>query len=183
MYTGRVLISAVDADGRYEVSELGEGDIWYFPKGVGHTIQGLDDENEYLLAFDAGDFNALGVTFMVDDWISHTPKDVVAKNFGLKESDFKDVPKTTPYILNTTVSNEKVDAPNEQLTGDASFVYRTFKQDSEPVPGSGGTFYKIDSTNFPVAKTIAATYVVLKPGGLREMHWHPNVSFSMIIVL
>ena len=60
VYEGRVLISAVDADGKYEVAELGLGDIWYFPKGVGHTIQGLDDENEYLLAFDDGDFNALG---------------------------------------------------------------------------------------------------------------------------
>lgn len=113
---------------------------------------------------------------MVDDWINHTPKDVVAKNFGLKESDFKDLPKTDPYILNSTVSNRKVDAPNPTLTGNASFVYQTFKHPSEPVPGSGGTFYKIDSTVFPVSKTIAATYVTLKPGGLREMHWHPNVS-------
>lgn len=155
------------------MAELGLGDIWYFPKGIGHTIQGLDDENEYLLTFDQGDFNALGVTFMVDDWLAHTPKHIIAKNFGLNESDFKNVPTTTPYILNSTVSNEKVDAPNEQLTGDASFVYRTFQHPSEPVPGNGGTFYKIDSTNFPAAKTIAATYVTLKPGGLRELHWHP----------
>jgi oxalate decarboxylase len=25
-----------------------------------------------------------------------------------------------------------------------------------------------------VSKTIAAAHVILKPGGLREMHWHPN---------
>jgi oxalate decarboxylase len=31
-----------------------------------------------------------------------------------------------------------------------------------------------DSTNFLVSKTIAASLVTVKPGGPREMHWHPN---------
>ncbi|MNN20958.1 Oxalate decarboxylase OxdD [compost metagenome] len=31
-----------------------------------------------------------------------------------------------------------------------------------------------DSTNFPIAKTIAAALVEIKPGAMREMHWHPN---------
>ena len=34
----------------------------------------------------------------------------------------------------------------------------------------------VDSTNFPVALNIAAAMVTIKPGGLREMHWPPNVS-------
>lgn len=54
----------------------------YFPKGAAHTVHGLSDEAEYLLVFDEGDFDAFGTTFNVDDWISHTPKDILAKNFG-----------------------------------------------------------------------------------------------------
>ncbi len=34
----------------------------------------------------------------------------------------------------------------------------------------------VDSGNFPVASGIAGAMVTIKPGGLREMHWHPNVS-------
>jgi oxalate decarboxylase len=34
----------------------------------------------------------------------------------------------------------------------------------------------VDSSNFPVAKNIAAALVTLKPGALRELHWHPNAS-------
>ena len=60
VYTGRVIISAVDENGQYQVEELGVGDIWYFPKGQAHTIQGVDDENEYLLTFDEGNFDAVG---------------------------------------------------------------------------------------------------------------------------
>lgn len=60
VYAGRVLVSAVDEDGKYQVDILEYGDIWYFPKGQAHTVQGLDDENEYLLVFDEGNFDAVG---------------------------------------------------------------------------------------------------------------------------
>jgi oxalate decarboxylase len=38
----------------------------------------------------------------------------------------------------------------------------------------GGQVKVIDTRNFPVSKTIAAAMVTIKPGGLRELHWHPN---------
>jgi oxalate decarboxylase len=38
----------------------------------------------------------------------------------------------------------------------------------------GGTVQIADSTNFRVAKTVAAALLTIKPGGMREMHWHPN---------
>jgi oxalate decarboxylase/phosphoglucose isomerase-like protein (cupin superfamily) len=47
------------------------------------------------------------------------------------------------------------------------------KVDSAAEPG--GTFYKIDCSNFPASKTMAATFVTLQPKGLRERHWHPTV--------
>jgi oxalate decarboxylase len=32
----------------------------------------------------------------------------------------------------------------------------------------------VDSNNFKVATQIAAAIVTVKPGGLRELHWHPS---------
>lgn len=174
MYAGEVLISAVDEYGRHQVEHLKYGDIWYFPKGVAHVIQGVGEENEYLLAFDIANFDDLGVTFMVTDWVAKTPKSVLAKNFGVNESVFTNVPTSFPYILNSTVTNDTVSGGSGPITGNSSFVYRTLDHAPEPAPGNGGTWFKIDSTNFPAAKTLAATYVILKPGGLRELHWHPN---------
>ncbi|KAL5381842.1 hypothetical protein PMIN03_005507 [Paraphaeosphaeria minitans] len=174
VYEGRILVSAVNENGKYQVDELGYGDIWYFPKGQAHTVQGLDDENEYLLAFDDGDFDKVGTTFNLDDWVAKTPKAILAKNFGVPESVFDKVPEKNPYILNATTSARNVTGGNGELTGNRSYVYHTFQHDSEPVPGSGGIFYKIDSTNFPISKTIAATFVTLEPKGLRELHWHPT---------
>lgn len=113
---------------------------------------------------------------MVDDWLAHTPRDILAKNFGVDPSVFANLPTTDPYIFNGTVSNSTV-GPST-LTGNASYVYHTLQHPAEKVPGGGGEFRKIDSTNFPIAKTLAATFVTLKPGGLRELHWHPNVSLE-----
>jgi oxalate decarboxylase len=169
------LVSAVDENGVYQSVRLNYGDIWYFPKGVPHVIQGLDEENEYLLVFDDGDFDRAGTTFNIDDWLAHTPRDILAKNFGVDKSIFEKLPPKNPYILNGTVSNgDVVDVPDSNADGDASFIYRTFQHESEKIGGSGGEFRKIDSTNFPISKTIAATVVTLKPGALRELHWHPN---------
>lgn len=41
MYAGSILVSAVDETGKNQVDVLQVGDIWYFPKGSAHTIQGM----------------------------------------------------------------------------------------------------------------------------------------------
>ena len=174
VYNGSVAVSAVNENGQNTYTTLQVGDIWYFPKGVAHTIVGLADQSEYLLVFDDGNFDALGTTFNLDDWLTHTPIDILAKNFGVNASIFNSVPKTDPYIVPGNGSSEGIVSPYGTLNGTSSYVYSLRTNPPQPVPGGGGTFAKIDSTNFPIATTIAATYVTLKPGGLRELHWHPN---------
>ena len=39
---------------------------------------------------------------------------------------------------------------------------------------SGGNVRVADSSNFNVSTTVAAALVTVRPGGVREMHWHPN---------
>jgi len=125
-------------------------------------------------------------TFNLDDWLSKTPKSILAKSFGLPVSVFDKLPSPNPYILNSTSGQpskyRNVTGGKGELTGAASYVYRTFQHDPEPAPGGGGQWWKIDSTNFPIAKTIASTYVVIEPKGVRELHWHPTVGFSSVCV-
>ena len=44
------------------------------------------------------------------------------------------------------------------------------------VSTAGGEARIVDSTNFPISTGIAAAMVSVRPGAMREMHWHPNVS-------
>lgn len=115
-------------------------------------------------------------TFNVDDWITHTPTSILAKNFGVNESIFATVPTTDPYIARGNVSSPDVASPYGKLQGNSSYVYHLSQQTVPPAPGGGGTLAIVDSRNFPIATTIAAAIVTLNPGGLRELHWHPNVS-------
>ena len=44
----------------------------------------------------------------------------------------------------------------------------------EPTKAPGGQVRITDSRNFTVSERIAAALVEIEPGGMRELHWHPN---------
>jgi oxalate decarboxylase len=80
--TGTARITAVDADGRNFVDDVGVGDLWYFPPGIPHSIQGFDpDGTEFLLVFGDGDFDE-DDTFLLSDWFKHTRRKCW-RNFGV----------------------------------------------------------------------------------------------------
>ncbi|MDQ0176545.1 oxalate decarboxylase/phosphoglucose isomerase-like protein (cupin superfamily) [Bacillus chungangensis] len=68
------------------------------------------------------------------------------------------------------IAAEKITSPNGTVP--KSFKHRLLAQKS--LRTSGGTVRIVDSTNFPVSTAIAAVLVEIEPGGMRELHWHPN---------
>jgi oxalate decarboxylase len=174
MLYGTARITAVDAQGRNFVDDVGVGDLWYFPSGIPHSIQGLGpDGAEFLLVFDDGDFDEDN-TFLLSDWFKHTPPEVLAKNFGVPASAFAKVPDPSElYIFPTAVpgplASDKIAGANAVPQ---SFSHRLLAQ--EPTKTRGGTMRIVDSGNFPVSTTIAGAFIEIEPGGLRELHWHPN---------
>ena len=176
MLYGSARITAVDQQGRAFVEDVNAGDLWLFPGGVPHSIQGLGaDGCKFLLVFKDGNFNEFG-TFLLTEWMHHTPKEVLAKNFDVPESTFDKVPKRELFIfqreLPRPLAEEKrqVDA----VTGGVPNTFAFFTGQMQPSKVSkGGEVKIIDRKNFP-ATDIAAAIVTLKPGGLRELHWHPN---------
>ena len=176
MLYGHARITAVDQEGRSFVSDVGEGDLWLFPKGIPHSIQGLGPDGcRFLLVFDDGNFNEFE-TFLITDWLSHTPKEVLAKNFNVPASTFEQVPKKELFIFQTELpgdlKTEQAEASKGSSGGPPRFDFRTSELKPAKVT-AGGEVKIIDSKNFPVTP-IAAAIVRLKPGGLRELHWHPN---------
>ncbi len=87
MLLGRARITAVDQDGRNFIADVGPGDLWYFPAGIPHSIQGLE-HCEFLLVFDDGNFSEFS-TLTISDWLAHTPKDVLSANFGVPTTLFR----------------------------------------------------------------------------------------------
>ena len=175
MIYGNARITAVDADGSSFVNDVTEGDLWLFPGGIPHSIQGLGPDGcKFLLVFNEGDFNEFG-TFLLTDWFAHTPKEVLAKNFGVPESTFADSPKKELFIFATEEPGPLVEEQNAAAQGtgavDSKFLFKASTMPPTKV-SHGGEVRIVDSALFPVTP-IAAAIVRLKPGGLREMHWHP----------
>ncbi|WP_339110090.1 oxalate decarboxylase family bicupin [Thioclava sp. GXIMD4216] len=174
MTFGKARITAIDAEGRYFIDDVSEGDLWYFPPGIPHSIQGLGPDGcEFLLAFDDGDFDE-NSTFLLSDWMQHIPKDILAKNFAVAASTFNTLPAPSDeYIFASTVP-DALDSvrPKGASTVPNPFSHKLLAQ--EPITSPGGTVRIADSSNFKVSKSIAAALVELEPGALRELHWHPN---------
>lgn len=66
---GNVRITALDTEGGNFIDDLQKGDLWYFPPGHPHSLQGLSPNGtEFLLVFDDGNFNEES-TFLLTDWL------------------------------------------------------------------------------------------------------------------
>jgi oxalate decarboxylase len=174
MVAGRARITAVDPELRAFQDDVSEGDLWYFPAGLPHSIQGLaDDGCEMLLVVDDGHFDDdTNSTFQLTEWLAHTPREVLAKNFDVPESAFADLPDHELYIFHAPMPGP---LSAERIAGAGPvpepFTHHLLAQ--EPVRTKGGSFRIADSRVFKASKTIATAMIEIEPGGLRELHWHP----------
>lgn len=168
---GKARITVVDQNGRNFIADVGVGDIWYFPPGLPHSIQGLEEGCEFILVFDEGDFSDLD-TFSISDFFAHTPKEVLSANFGVPERAFEDIPKVQKYIFQAEVPGPLESVAIPDPFGTRNFTHNLLGQ--QPIISPGGSVRIVDSSNFPVSEKIAAALVEIVPGGMRELHWHPN---------
>src|SRR5271163_4736156 len=82
MLTGKARVSVMQPDGKMFIDDVETGDLWYFPAGFPHSIQGLEGDGcEFLLVFDEGNFSE-DDTFLLSEFLAHTPPEVVEKNTG-----------------------------------------------------------------------------------------------------
>ncbi|ODU00544.1 MAG: oxalate decarboxylase [Planctomycetes bacterium SCN 63-9] len=171
---GRVRTTVIDPDGAAETNDFAPGDVWYFPRGHGHVLECLGDTpTHFILIFDNGYFSEFG-TFSISDWFGHAPKALLAKNFGLPESAFDGFPREEVYFARGARPPEKAAAPLQGWKAPAlTHKYELLKRPPHRT-FAGGREWRVDSTSFPISKTVTGVILDLDPGGLRELHWHPT---------
>jgi oxalate decarboxylase len=180
MLNGNARVTVMNPDGTMFIDDVGKGDLWLFPAGFPHSIQGLKPEGcEFLLVFDQGDFSEDG-TFLFSETIAHTPHKILAKNFGLNLDVVTKLIKSPslyifPSDLPLTLAQDKASIGGQRVASPFKYTFR-MEAMSPTRKTSGGEVRVVDSRNFPVSKNIAAAMITLKPGAMRELHWHPNAS-------
>ncbi len=176
MIAGSCRVSVLDELGRLFLDDVSAGDLWYFPAGLPHSIQALDEGAEFLLVFDDGNFSE-NETFLITDWFAHTPRDVLARNFGVSESAFDALPSDidhTRYMFAGEVPPALSDDAPAPPTIEPPQSYTWHMHAQVPTKAPGGQIRVTDSRNFTIAERIASALVEVEPGGMRELHWHPN---------
>ncbi|KAH9945408.1 oxalate decarboxylase [Epithele typhae] len=191
---GTVQVTAVTDKGQNFLGNVGPGDLWYFPPGIPHSLQAtadLPDGAEFLLVFDDGAFSE-DSTFLLTDWLSHVPKDVIAKNFQTSPSAFNHIPAQQLYIFPSVpifvriyiyicISRlcgaappaDNLQAPvSPQGTVSNPFIFPLSQVNATQF--SGGTFKVVDESTFTASTAISAAEVSVEPGAMRELHWHPT---------
>ncbi len=169
---GGCRITVVDPDRNVYVDDLKAGDLWLFPSGFPHSIQGLEEGCEFLLVFNDGNFSE-NETLLVTELMAHMPPEVLAKNFGIPAQHFANLPPKEKYIFPLPVP-----APIDQV-----LAALPKQRPEKPFTVHGGDFTAhqwqggrttvIDVKNFAVTN-MAALIIELEPGAMREIHWHPD---------
>jgi oxalate decarboxylase len=177
MLYGNARITGLDAEGKSFVADVTEGDLWYFPTGIPHSIQGLNpDGAEFLLVFDDGNFSEYE-TVLLTDWMAHTPHDVLAANFGVDQAAMQKMVRHEKFIFQAPLPGPLAD-DLKSTAGSLGLSKQEFAFYMGQFPVTkrtkGGEVRIVDSSKFKVSTTIAAAIVTVHPGGIRELHWHPN---------
>ena len=177
MTYGHCRVTVIDPTGRPYVADVKEGDLWYFPAGYPHSLQGLGPDGcEFVICFDNGaqsEFN----TLLVTDWFAHTPPSVLAANFGVSAETFAKIPLNDRWIFQGKVPGD-LPAVRSAMTGNAETPPQPFTFSLAKSPNlnmtKSGTLQLADSSTFKVSTTIATVVQTVAPGAMRAMHWHPN---------
>jgi oxalate decarboxylase len=171
---GRCRITVFSPNGQAEVVDFEQGDIWYFPKGYPHSLQGLAPHGtHFVLAFDNGQFSEFG-TFSITDWFAQTSAAVLAQNTCLRPDVIARLPKREAYIVQGKVpAGELPQFRNKQIeTNQSPHKYRMGQQNV--VSFEGGDERIVSMADFPAQSTLSCAVLRIEPGAIRELHWHPT---------
>ncbi len=111
----------------------------------------------------------------------HTPPDVLQKNFGLPAEAIAKLPKGDPLYIFAgnppaqSLEKEQAEVGNRNPKPQQAFTFKASTM-TPTHSNAHGSVKIVDVHNFPASPKICAAIVTVKPGGLRELHWHPTVS-------
>jgi len=163
--SGQCRTTLLNPDGPTETDIFGPGDIWYFPRGWGHSIQGIGPgECHFILIFDNGDFSE-DHTFSITDWLAHTPREVVEQNLGVGADTVAKMPEGEAYFAKGPVPNDR--SPDAAARSYPELVsrhrYPLLAQQPRRIPGCG-VQYIASVKEFPISTSMAGSLLEIEPG-------------------
>src|SRR6202046_3241232 len=124
---GNARVTVMNPDGTMFIGDVREGDLWIFPAGFPHSIQGLGpDGTEFLLVFNQGNFSEEN-TMLLSEWLAHMPPEVLVKNTGLDKTVWASTPGAPLYIfpgsLPNSLEQDKAEIGGERVASKQQYTF------------------------------------------------------------
>ena len=157
-----------------ETNTFEPGDVWYFPRGWGHSIRGIGpSECRFILIFDDDAF-AEDHTLSITDWLAHTSPAVVSQSLGLGMSGWPSFRRERltlqggPFLMTPS----RVLRPSRSRHLQRRIVTH-WGPSNRGAPG-GGAQWTVAANEFPILTSLSASVLEIEPGAMRELHWQPH---------
>ncbi|KAF8752776.1 Oxalate Decarboxylase [Rhizoctonia solani] len=161
---GSCRVNVVNQLGRNYLADVYPGDLWYFPQGIPHSIQGLNNT-----ATDASSF------LYVPHPLALSVSGGAGEELPSQCVCVRPHPWRAAVDFPSAVPTESVAEANPVSPQGEALLPYTFAASKAPATNvTGGSIKVVDSRTFNVSTTIAVAEVTVVPGGMRELHWHPT---------
>ncbi|KAK9837295.1 hypothetical protein WJX81_004372 [Elliptochloris bilobata] len=169
--------------------DFGEGDVWFFPSNLPHTVVGLEGGCEYIAGceyvagYNAGDFQDDTQAFSLSSWLASVPAHITAQALGVDAEAVADTVQANymsflPLLSEVPKGDRHVwDAQMPlQPPQQAKAIHRfPLAHASLPEVDTDGGYIKfVDIGLFPVSTTMSGALVRFAPYAMRQLHWHVN---------
>jgi oxalate decarboxylase len=112
----------------------------------------------------------------VTDWLAQTPPAILAQTLGLPGAELAKLPKDELFIVQGRVPPDKPEPIHQKLARTSPLTHRFPLMAQPPAKFAGSEERRVSVKEFPVSKTITGVILDLKPGAVREPHWHPHAN-------
>ena len=178
MTYGNCRITVLDAQGRPSVEDVKEGDLWYFPPGLPHSLQGLGPDGAEFVS-GLRQRRIVRIQYAAGDRLAG-PHAARYPGHELRRSGRSRSPTSPCRTAGSSRARCRDPWPRRRPRSRPRPARRSSRLSFSLVgvaPTNANRAVRCKSRTAPTSmssKTIAAGLVSVPPGGIRTMHWHPN---------
>ncbi len=173
---GKAIMTIFGPDASLDTFTVDQGEIAFVPQDYIHHIENIGmEEAKFVLAFNHEKPEDLGITGS----LGSMPNRILDETFNQSSSFFSQLNKGSAedILIGSRQDLQSSSEARDELSRRIPNRHK-FNLDGIPpqIQNVGGTVSLGNANNFPVLGGLACYSLFLRPGGIREPHWHPNAA-------
>jgi oxalate decarboxylase len=170
--SGKALMTIFGHGDTHNTFTLERDEIAFVPQGFLHHIENIsEEETKFIVTFNHEKPEDIGISGSTGS----IPNAALDYTLNAKREFFAKINRPTQDILiGKRSSSAKPEFPS--IPNPYKFNLKEAPQIQTKIQSKGGTVILANKYSFPILNGLSCYSLVLKKGGIREPHWHPNAA-------